>query len=155
MSSIIPVAHKTLLIVEDEILPAMALRDELQDAGYLVMDLTKRHDEAIDAAKACKPDLALVNIKLQGQDIGIDLARDLKGMGIPVLFISGQVSRARSAKTVAIGSFPKPYSAAQMAVAVRYLLARIAGDTGGTGGTPPEGLEVFDDELNSSMAGNA
>lgn len=147
MPSPIPSAQKTLLIVEDEILPAMALRDELQDAGYVVMDLTKRHSEAIGAAKACKPDLALVNIKLQGQDIGIDIARDLKAMGIPVVFISGQVSRARTAATVAIGSFPKPYSAQQMAVAVGYLLARLAGDKSHE---RPEGLEVFDDELEAS-----
>ena len=92
MPAPMPAVPKTLLIVEDEILPAMALRDELQDAGYVVMDLTKRHGEAIGAAKACKPDLALVNIELQGQDTGIDIARDLKAMGIPVLFISGQVS---------------------------------------------------------------
>lgn len=152
MSPGIPVAHKTLLIVEDEILPAMTLRDELQDAGYIVMDLTKRHGEAIGAAKACKPDLALVNIKLQGQDVGIELARELKTMGVPVLFISGQESRARTARTVAIGSFPKPYSAVQMVLAVRYLLDRLAGDKGLT---PPKGLEVFDDELEASMIGNA
>lgn len=109
MSSPTPAAPKTLLIVEDEILPAMTLRDELQDAGYVVLDLTERRGEAIGAAKACKPDLALVNIKLQGEDIGIDIARDLKAMGVPVLFISGQVSRARTARTAAIGSFPKPY----------------------------------------------
>ncbi len=93
-----------------------------------------------------------MNIKLQGQDIGIDIARDLKAMGVPVLFISGQVSRARTAKTVAIGSFPKPYNAAQMAEAVGYLLARLAGDKGHA---RPEELEVFDDELEASMADNA
>ena len=30
----------TLLIVEDEIMPAIALKDELEDAGYHVLDLT-------------------------------------------------------------------------------------------------------------------
>ena len=136
-----PIPGKTLLIVEDEILPAMALQAELEDAGYHVMDLTGRHEEALEAARGGKPDLALVNIQLEGRDDGIALARDLKAMGIPVLFISGQRSRAHSAQTVAIGSLPKPYSTLDMVKAVDYLLARLKGDTSFE---PPVHLEVFE-----------
>ena len=59
---------KTLMIVEDEALVAITLRDELEDAGYHVLNLTDRHTEALDVAKASKPDLALVNIRLAGRD---------------------------------------------------------------------------------------
>ena len=134
---------QTLMIVEDEALVAIVLRDELQEAGYKVLDLTDRRAEALEVAKAEKPDLALVNIRLAGRDDGIELAERLKALGIPVLFISGQVSRASSAKTVAIGSMPKPYDAAEMVLAVAHLLARLKGD----GSLPrPDQLEVFDDE---------
>ena len=140
---------KTLMIVEDEALVAMLLRDELQDAGYRVLDLTDRHAEALEVAKAEKPDLALVNIRLAGRDDGIELAEHLKAMGIPVLLISGQVSRARSAQTVAIGSLPKPYDAADMVLAVAYLLARLQGDAS----LPrPDRLEVFDDGFDLAPA---
>ena len=136
-------AGKTLMIVEDEVLVAMNLRDELEDAGYHVLDLTDRHAQALEVAKACKPDLALVNIRLAGRDDGIELAEHLKALGIPVLLISGQISRARSAQTVAIASLPKPYDAADMVLAVNYLLARSQGDTS----LPrPARLEVFDDD---------
>jgi DNA-binding response OmpR family regulator len=131
---------RTLLIVEDEILPAMALQAELEDAGYHVMDLTGRHQEALSAVRDQKPDLALVNIQLEGRDDGIALALDLKAMGIPVLFISGQISRARTAQTVAIGSMPKPYSVVDMVMAVDYLLACLGGDE--TLARPSQ-LEVF------------
>ena len=132
---------KTLLIVEDEVLAAMALRDCLTDAGYRVLDLTGRPQKALDTAREILPDLALVNIQLFGRDDGIDLARDLAAMGVPVVFISGQVSRARSAQTVAIASLPKPYSATEAVTAVTYLLAHIRGD----GSLPrPANLEVFD-----------
>ncbi len=131
---------KTLMIVEDEALVAMNLRDEFDEAGYHVLDLTDRYNEAVAAAKECKPDLALVNIRLAGRDDGIELAEHLKALGIPVLFISGQVSRAKSSATVAIGSMPKPYSPADMVKAVAYLLAHLKGDES----LPcPEGLEVF------------
>jgi DNA-binding response OmpR family regulator len=134
---------QTLMIVEDEALVAIMLRDELQGAGYNVLDLTVRHAEALEVAKAEKPDLALVNIRLAGGDDGIELSEHLKVMGIPVLLISGQVSRASSAKTVAIGSMPKPYDAADMVLAVAYLLARLKGDNT----LPrPDQLEVFDDD---------
>ncbi len=133
---------KTLMIVEDEALVAIILRDELVEAGYEVLDLTDRHAEALGVAKERKPDLALVNIRLAGRDDGIELAEHLKALGIPVLLISGQTSRARSARTVAIGSLPKPYDAADMVLAVGYLLARLAGEK--TLPPMPEGLEVFD-----------
>ncbi len=134
---------KTLMIVEDEVLVATILRDELEDAGYHVLDLTDRHADALAVAKACKPDLALVNIRLAGRDDGIELSEHLKALGIPVLLISGQVSRASSAKTVAIASLPKPYDAADMVLAVAYLFARLQGDTSLR---RPAGLEVFDDD---------
>lgn len=136
-------ATQTLMIVEDEALVATLLRDELQDTGYKVLDLTDRHAEALEIAKTAKPDLALVNIRLAGGDDGIELSEHLKTLGIPVLLISGQTSRASSAKTVAIGSMPKPYDAAEMVLAVAYLLARLKGDAS----LPrPAQLEVFDEE---------
>ncbi len=142
-------ARKTLMIVEDEVLVAILLRDELADAGYNVLDLTDRKVEAVAVAKESKPDLALVNIRLAGHDDGIELAQHLKTLGIPVLLISGQVSRARSAQTVAIGSLPKPYDAADMVVAVAYLLARLQGDHS----LPkPSGLEVFEDGFDLAPA---
>ena len=140
---------KTLLIVEDEVLVAMVLRDELTDGGYHVLDLTDGHAEALEIARAGKPDLALVNIQLRGADDGIELAVQLKTLGIPVLLISGQVSRARSAQTVAIGSLPKPYHAADMVLAVDYLMARLRGDPSFP---MPHGLEVFEDGFDLAPA---
>lgn len=132
---------KTLLIVEDDILTAMSLRDELEDAGFHVLELTEHVRTAVAAARACRPDLALVNIELQGRDDGVALARELQTMNVPVLFISGQVSRARTAQTAAVGSLPKPYHPADAVKAVHYLLRHLEGDES----LPrPPGLEVFD-----------
>jgi len=136
-----PAVSKTLLIVEDDTITAMTLQDALEEAGYLVMDLTGRHQDAITAAQEGRPDLALVNIELQGRDDGIALARELTAMGIPVLFISGQSSRASSAQTAAVGSLPKPYTPTEMVEAVDYLLNHLVGDDTLT---CPSRLEVFD-----------
>lgn len=140
----------TLLIVEDEALVALVLCDALTDAGYHVLDLTARHAEAMSIAKASRPDLALVNIDLANGDDGVALAEQLKALGIPVVFISGQTSRARSAATVAIASMPKPYDAEDMVLAVNYLLARLEGSTIIR---PPKGLEVFEVDAALSIHG--
>lgn len=135
--------NSTLLIVEDDVLIATVLKDELEDAGYHILDLTDRTADALEVAKGSAPNLALVNIELADGDDGVELADALKILGIPVLLISGQVSRARSARTVAIASLPKPYDAADMVLAVDYLLARLQGNA-----SPPKprGLEVFDED---------
>jgi len=136
-----PSRDKTLLIVEDAVLTAVALKDGLEDAGYTVMELTDHYEAAASAARKAKPDMALVNIKLNGKDDGIVLAREFKALGIPVLFISGQSEKARAPETGAWGSLPKPYNAADMVLAVDYLLACQAGD----GSLPrPADLEVFE-----------
>ena len=134
-------AAKTLLIVEDEILLAIDLQDELEDSGYRVLELTTRHQEALGVAREGKPDLALVNICLDGGDDGVALARDLKALGVPVLFISGQNDQARLAKSVAVASLCKPYSAAEMVRAVDYLFRH---DRGDDSRPAPRRLEVFD-----------
>lgn len=112
---------RVLLIVEDQLLLAMTLKDEFEDHGYTVLDLATRHQEALTLARGVRPDLALVNIDLEGDDDGAALARDLWAMGVPVLFISGQRDSAELAREAAVASLPKPYSPAEMRTAVDYL----------------------------------
>jgi two-component system, response regulator PdtaR len=133
--------RKILLIVEDQILLAMCLRDELEDSGYRVLELAVRHQEALCFARKIKPDLALVNINLADGDDGVALARDLRALDVPVLFISGQSDRARLAKGAAIASLAKPYSGPEMVEAVDYLFRHELGDESQP---RPANLEMFD-----------
>jgi DNA-binding response OmpR family regulator len=132
---------KVLLIVEDQLLLAMGLKDELEDSGYRVLELAIRHQEALGVAHEVKPDLALVNISLAAGDDGVALARDLRALGVPVLFISGQRDRARLARDVAVASLCKPYSPHDMVDAVDYLFRHERGDESRP---PPLRLEMFD-----------
>ena len=137
----LPGVGKILLIVEDQLLLAIGLKDELEDCGYQVLELADRHQEALAIARKVKPDLALVNIDLADGDDGVALARDLKAEGIPVLFISGQPGRARLEKAAAIASLSKPYSPPDMVRAVDYLFRHEAGDESRPA---PRELEMFD-----------
>ena len=135
-----PEPRKVVLIVEDQLLIAMALQEELTELGYWVLDLAVRHQEALGLARQVRPDMALVNIDLAGGDDGSALAWDLKAMGIPVIFISGQKDRVELAKEAAVASMPKPYSALDLVEAVGYMFRRLAGDTSEP--APPK-LDVF------------
>jgi DNA-binding response OmpR family regulator len=132
---------KILLIVEDQALLAMGHRCELEDGGYRVLEIADHHQEGLAVARKVKPDLALVNIGLADGDDGVALARDLKAMGVPVLFISGQPDKAILAKAVGIASLPKPYSPLEMVEAVDYLFRHALGDESHPA---PLRLEVFD-----------
>jgi DNA-binding response OmpR family regulator len=132
---------KILLIVEDQILLAMVLKDELEDGGYRVLELAIQHQEALGIAREVRPDLALVNIELANGDDGVALAGDLKALGIPVLFISGQPNRARLARAVGIASLSKPYDPSDVVEAVSYLFRHANGDESRPG---PARLELFD-----------
>ena len=136
-----PNLRKVLLIVEDQILLALNLKDDLEDGGYQVLDLADRHQEALGLAREIKPDLALVNIDLAGGDDGVALAHDLKALGVPVMFISGQADRARLGMAFAVASLSKPYSGEEMVDAVDYLFRHEDGDESRP---RPARLEVFD-----------
>ncbi len=133
-------APKVLLIVEDQVLIAMSLQDELEDYGYRVLELATRHQQALTTARTTRPDLALVNIDLEGDDDGAALAWDLKAMGVPVLFISGQRDVVELAREAAIASLPKPYTPVQMRQAVDYLFRH---ETGQPSLPCPERLSIF------------
>ena len=80
----------TLLIVEDDVLVATQIEDALKDAGYEVLQPARSATEAMDLARAHRPALALVDIELEGQLNGIQLASQLREeLNIPSIFISG------------------------------------------------------------------
>lgn len=130
----------TLLIAEDQLIVAIALKSELERSGYRVLDLAIRHQEALTLARRIKPNLALVNIDLFDGDDGIALASDLKAIDVPSVFISGQPERARLASLVGIASMPKPYRSSDMVGVVDYLIGHLNGDDSLMA---PHGLEVF------------
>jgi DNA-binding response OmpR family regulator len=136
-----PKIPKILLIVEDQVLLALGLQGELEDGGYRVLELADHHQAALAIAREVTPDLALVNIGLADGDDGVALARDLKAMGVPVLFISGQPDKAILAKAADIASLPKPYSLSEMVDAVDYLFRHEIGDETIP---PPPRLEMFE-----------
>lgn len=78
-----------VLIVEDEVLSAMYMQLILENAGYEVVGLETKGEEALRNAADTSPDIALVDIHLQGGMDGLDVAAEMRAtFGIPSLFVT-------------------------------------------------------------------
>ena len=115
----------TLLLVEDDPETAADLTAALAEAGHSVVG-PFHHAEAAEAAVALHAvDLALLDINLSGETDGIELARTLKGRwGLPVLFLSGDVTAAARHADLAEAVVIKPYSSRQVLDAIAKATAR-------------------------------
>lgn len=84
--------EKTVLILDDEVLVAIDIGDELADRGWTVTGVVGSLHAAAAAVDVKLPDLALLDMNLRGQQ-SFDLARDLIGRGITVVFLSGNTAQ--------------------------------------------------------------
>ena len=105
--------QKSILIVEDEQIAALDLREILRSLGYRVMGTAASGEKAVAMADAEVPDLILMDIHLGGEMSGIDAAeRILAHHSVPIIYITayadpGLVERAK--KTRPYGYIIKPY----------------------------------------------
>ena len=130
-----------LLIVEDNPLIGFMLEEVLASAGHRVAGPVATFEEAVSSAEGESPDLALVDIDLQGRGTGVDLARLLKErMQVPTVFVSGQVLVARAHQDLALGILKKPFSPDSLVRSVALIGRRLAGEDGER---PPAELELF------------
>ena len=78
-----------ILIVEDESVSALFLRLMLEKAGYQVVDTVRTGEEAIETAGEFKPDVMLMDIKLDGALDGVEAAGKIQALhGIPSIFMT-------------------------------------------------------------------
>ena len=78
-----------ILIVEDEAILAMCLQDKLVDLGYGLPPAVGSGEQAVQTALEYRPDLVLMDIKLNGKIDGLEAARQIHEFcETPVIFMS-------------------------------------------------------------------
>ena len=113
-----------ILIVEDNVLIAMVIQDDLDRAGYDVVGPAATNRAALDLVEQHEISLALVDIDLAEGDSGLDLARELSAKhSIPCLFVTGQTPDAISNAAAALGVLRKPFDGRQLLETVETALA--------------------------------
>ena len=135
---------KRILVIEDEPLTAFDNEVMIKDAGY---DVVATHDdfhEAVAALDNNKIDLILSDVRLRGKKTGIELAKEAKRRGVPLLFVTGHPPE--NAHELAIGCLRKPYSERQLKRALEAVDEHI----GGKRPKIPDGLEIYEQGSSSN-----
>jgi DNA-binding response OmpR family regulator len=109
------------LVVEDEMLVAMTIKDSLVDAGCTVIGPTGRLEQAISLAHAEALDFALLDINLNGKWI-FPLADLLAGLRVPFAFLTGYVGFDLPPRFAGAPRLEKPFHAADILRLVNQLL---------------------------------
>ena len=109
------------LIIEDEILIVMSIKDALRECGFTSFDVAVSQQEAVLAANRVCPDLITADVKLR-PGCGIDAIQSIcSTVPIPVLFVTGSGVEVRT-RMPQQALVEKPFSAEDLITAVKLAL---------------------------------
>ncbi|HVG01714.1 MAG TPA: response regulator [Nitrospira sp.] len=120
--------YAKILIVDDEVVVAEAIRRQLRSLGYLVVGIVATGVEAIQLAGEYQPDVILMDIKLKGPMDGIEAARTIQSQyAIPVIYLtafSDEETLERARPTLPLAYLIKPFVSSDLRAAVELALFR-------------------------------
>lgn len=120
-------APRHLLLVDDDRLVLSTLSMGLQQAGYRVGTAESAEEAEVLLAGGRRPDLAIVDIRMSGQD-GLYLARRLRELDhIPFIMLSAYSEQhmiGQASQLGALGYLVKPLDTSQLLPAIEAALAR-------------------------------
>jgi CheY-like chemotaxis protein len=126
-------AAARILIVEDERLIAIDLQRRLTRLGYAVIALAASGMEAIQKALALRPDVVLMDIRLQGDMDGVEAAQQIHAStAIPVVFMTAYVdedTQQRIRATSPWSCLYKPFAPKQVQSVLEHVLSVRPPDT--------------------------
>lgn len=145
--------HK-ILIVEDQFIEANNLRLILDRAGYTVLPIAASFVEAMEMLDRHRPDLALLDIYLDGSLTGVDFAKILASRKIPFVYLSANSNRKvflAAKATIPYGFLVKPFrqrdilAALEVAFELHGVLQKVALrlDEDGSDKRPTENKDSF------------
>lgn len=121
-------ANEKILIVDDEVVVAEAIRRQLRSLGYLVVGVVASGIEAVQLAGEHRPDLILMDIKLKGPMDGIEAAGTIQSRyAIPVIYLtafSDEETLERARPTLPLAYLIKPFVSSDLRAAVELALFR-------------------------------
>jgi len=82
-----------IAIAEDEMIIAGDIQDMLLAFGYEVCGIAISYAEALEIAEQEQPDLFILDINLNEEKSGVDLAIVLQNMGIPFIFATSHADK--------------------------------------------------------------
>ncbi|HSG31855.1 MAG TPA: response regulator [Thermodesulfobacteriota bacterium] len=112
-STIKPEKSKTILILEDEMIIAKSIKSYIEKIGYSVAGIAQNGSDAIQIAEQYKPDLAILDVVVDGDMDGIETGRELLKLNVPFLYLTAYgdtKTRQRAKETKPLGYIIKPFN---------------------------------------------
>ncbi|MCB1325105.1 MAG: EAL domain-containing protein [Spirochaetales bacterium] len=121
----LPAENLAILVVEDDRDQAEFLVLRLKAIGYDRVDLASTGEAALRAVESNPPDMILMDVGLPGGLDGIDTARKLGQLGLPVVYMTARadldlVERAQS--THPFGLLIKPFSERELELTLKMAI---------------------------------
>jgi PAS domain S-box-containing protein len=102
-----------IMIVEDELIVAKNIEISLRKAGYEVPAIVSSGEEAIQQAGQLRPNLVLMDIRLQGEMLGVEAAEQIRTrFDIPVIYLTAYADKAslqQARRSQPFGYLLKPF----------------------------------------------
>jgi DNA-binding response OmpR family regulator len=121
-------SKETILVVEDETLVGLELKEDLERMGYFVPEVIESGESVVQAVARYQPDLVLMDVRLRGSLDGIDAAYQAKAeFDLPVIYLtaySDADTLRRAAMTSPDGFLLKPFDERELAANIRIALSR-------------------------------
>jgi AmiR/NasT family two-component response regulator len=119
---------RTALVAEDEAIIRLDIVETLREAGFDVVAEAGDGLAAVELAKAHKPDIIVMDIKMPNMD-GIEAAEQIRELKIPVVLLTAFSQRElveRASEAGAMAYVVKPFSPSDLLPAVEIALSRHA-----------------------------
>ena len=119
-------AKINIMIVEDENIVALDIKNMVTSLGYQVVAIAHDSDQAIQEAEIKRPDLILMDMKLGDDFEGVDAAQHIREQfDIPVIFVTGYTDETilkRAMISVPFGYVTKPFEKRQLHSSIEMAL---------------------------------
>lgn len=85
---------QNILIVEDEMVTALDLQNQIRKLGYGVTALARSGEEAIQLTQQSNPDLVLMDLHLTGPMTGLEASKRIREVNeqVPVVYLTAYPS---------------------------------------------------------------
>jgi two-component sensor histidine kinase/CheY-like chemotaxis protein len=110
-----------VMIAEDDLLMADMLEDVLVDNGYEVCGVARTVEEGVVLGLRCKPDLALLDVRLAEGGLGTEIAARLGRPGPAVLYATGNGTQVHLTGANGDAVLDKPYRTEDLVRALRIV----------------------------------
>lgn len=117
-----------ILVVEDDRVVARDIAQQLVRIGHSVVGTTAVGEEALPLVLETRPDLVLMDIRLEGEMDGIDAAQQIRDAClIPIIFLTAYADDetvSRASRTEPFGYLLKPFEDSQLRTVIEMAMAK-------------------------------